>query len=86
MSQRWLKHVTDMIELIKCMSQGHMVTGCLKQQKNVSEIKVHFKLCPQVSREDDEMYSDFDGPLPQCNIKNRIVVWKVHKYSMGKMI
>ena len=29
---------------------------------------------PQVSREDDEMYSDFDGPLPQCNIKNRIVV------------
>jgi len=28
----------------------------------------------EVSREDDEMYSHFDGPLPQCNIKNRIVV------------
>ena len=66
-----MSYVTEMIELIKCMSQGHR---CLKQQKNVSEIKVHFKLCPQVSREDDEMYSDFDGPLPQCNIKNRIVV------------
>ena len=72
LGKKWTSgHVTEVIELIKYMSQGQ---ECLKQQKNVSEIKIYFKLCHQVSREDDESYSHFDGPLPQCNIKNRIVV------------